>query len=347
MMGQEITGGEGKLIAILKELNNASMPVGSSRIARRLEREGVFLSARGVRYHLKNADARGYTRPYGRGGRMITNEGREEIQKAMAERRIGSVLNKLKMLAFQTTFDVEKRAGLVPIDISLINKGSFQKAISAMKEAFNAGLCVSDLTFIALEGEKIASINIPPGKIGVATVSCTAINGVLLKAGIPTDYKYGGILELVDGQPKRFTSIIDYAGTSFEPAEEFIRSGMTSVAEAASTGDGKVLGIFRTIPAAAGEIAEEKIKLLGKARIGGVCAIGSPNELLCRIMPEVNRIGIIQLDGLNPAAAAVEAGAAIENYAGGGMIDYRQLKPVGEWKIKNIDIEPKMRYGKE
>jgi len=42
----------------------------------------------------------------------------------------------------------------------------------------------------------------------------------------------------------------------------------------------------------------------------------------------VNRVGVIQLGGLNPVAAAVEAGIEIENVAESGLIDFQQLQPV-------------------
>jgi len=44
---------ENKLIAILKILSESSEPLGSITIARRLEHDGIFLSERAVRYHLK------------------------------------------------------------------------------------------------------------------------------------------------------------------------------------------------------------------------------------------------------------------------------------------------------
>src|SRR3972149_363885 len=110
---------ESKLISILKILSETSEPLGSITIARRLEREGVFLSERGVRYHLRIADERGYTQPVGRDGRMITPEGQQEVKEALAPYHLGFVREKLEMLAYQTTFDPEKRTGQLSINTSL------------------------------------------------------------------------------------------------------------------------------------------------------------------------------------------------------------------------------------
>ena len=320
-----------KIIAILKVLSESSEPLGSIIIARKLEQEGVFLSERAIRYHLRITDERGYTQSAGRHGRMITPEGRQEVKDAIAPEQLGLIRDKLEMLAFQTTFDPQKRTGQLSINTSLIDKSNFKKAVSVMKDAFKAGICVSDLVATASEGEKLGSVVVPSGKIGLATVCSVVINGVLLKAGIPTEYRFGGLLEVRNSKPRRFVAIIDYQGTSLDPSEQFIRGNMTSVSEAAKTGNGKILGVFRTIPAPAKETVEEKIALLKEAGIDGVYALGNTSESICHIPVALNRFGVIQVGGLNPVAAAVEAGIKMENIAESGLIDFQQLQPV--WQL--------------
>ncbi len=317
---------ERKIIAILKILSESSEPLGSINIARELERAGIFLSERAIRYHLRIADERGYTQPMGRDGRMITPEGQQEVKEALAPQNLGFVRENLEMLAYQTTFDPEKGSGQLPINTSLINQDKFKRAISAMKDVFESGICVSDLVAIASEGEKLGSIVVPSGKIGLATVCSVAVNGVLLKAGIPTEFRFGGVLEIRDSKPRRFVAIIDYSGTSIDPSEQFIRAKMTNVGEAARTGNGKILGVFRTIPAPARKVVEQKIARLKEAGINGVYALGNISEPLCQIPVALNRVGIVQLGGLNPLAAAVEAGIEIENLAESGLIDFQELK---------------------
>lgn len=321
---------ENKLISILKVLSESSEPLGSITIAREIARDGVFLSERAVRYHLRIADERGYTRPAGRDGRMITPEGRQEVKEALAPQQLGFVREKLEILAYQTTFDPEKRAGQLPINTSIIDRGDFKKALAAMKYAFKAGICVSDLVATAPEGEKLGSVVVPGGKIGLATVCSAAINGVLLKAGVPTEFRFGGVLEIKNSTPRRFVAIIDYAGTSLDPSEQFIRAGMTSVGRASRTGNGKILGVFRTIPAPAREVVETKVAMLKEAGIGGVYALGSTSEPFYQIPVAMNRIGVVQFGGLNPVAAAVEAGIKIDNIAESGLIDFQQLRSFWE-----------------
>ena len=325
MLQRAGTETERKIISILKVLSESTEPLGSITIARELERHGIFLSERAVRYHLRITDERGYTQPLGRDGRMLTAQGLEELRMALAPEQVGFIYERLELLAFNTTFDPQKRSGQLPINTSFIDKDNFQKAVVAMSDAFKAGLCVTELVATASEGEKLGSVVVPRGKIGLATVCSVVINGVLLKAGIPIESRFGGVLEVRESKPRRFTAIINYDGTSLDPSEQYIRAKMTSTGEAARTGNGKILANFREMPAPSRSIAREVISSLKEAGIGGVYALGNTSEPICQIAIGLNRVGMVLLGGLNPVAAAVEAGIEIENIAESGMIDFEQL----------------------
>ena len=76
--------------------------------------------------------------------------------------------------------------------------------------------------------------------IGVGTVCSITLNGVLLKHGVPTVSRFGGLLEMKDKKPVRFVEVIMYEGTSIDPLEIFIRSGMTNYLGAIKTGSGRI-----------------------------------------------------------------------------------------------------------
>jgi len=199
-----------------------------------------------------------------------------------------------------------------------------------MKEAFDSGLAVSSRVSVAGSGEKIGSVVVPPGKIGLATVCSVVINGVLLKAGIPIESRFGGVLEIRSGKPGRFVAIINYSGTSLDPSEQYIRARMTGVLEAVRTGHGKILANFRELPAPARSLVEQKLTQLKGAGITGVYVLGNTSEPICQIAVGLNRVGMVMLGGLNPVAAVVESGIEVENMAESGLIDYSQLKPVDD-----------------
>ena len=317
---------ERKIVSILKVLSESSEPLGSITIARELERHGIFLSERAVRYHLRITDERGYTQPLGRDGRMLTPQGHEELRMALAPEQVGFILDKLELLAFHTTFDPQKRTGQLPVNTSLIDKDKFKKALAAMRDIFKAGICVSELVAVAYEGEKLGSVVIPSGKFGLATVCSVVINGVLLKAGVPTESRFGGVLEIRDSKPRRFVAIINYAGTSLDPSEQYIRAGMTSVSEAVRTGNGKILANFEEVQNRLPPPFEKKVAMLKEVGINGVYALGNTSEPTCQIAVGVNRVGMVLLGGLNPVAVAVEAGIKVENIAESGLIDFQQLQ---------------------
>lgn len=321
---------ERKIIEILKVLHESSEALGSVNIARELQRRGIFLSERTVRYHLKMTDECGYTRSRGQDGRQLTPQGIEELKNALAPDQVGSIHDKLELLAFLTSFDPITKTGRIPINTTLFNKNEFPQAINAMKDAFDAGLCVSELVAVAREGEKLGSVIVPEDKVGFATLCSVGVTGVFLKAGVPTEYRFGGVLEIKDYKPRRFVAIINYAGTSIDPSEQYIMAKMTSVNAAARTGSGKILAVFRAIPAPARAIVEEKKKLLEQLGVKGVYNMGNTSEPVCQIQVGVNRIGMILLGGLNPIAAAAEKGVAVENAAESGLIPFSQLKPFKE-----------------
>jgi len=316
---------ERKVISILKVLSQSSEPVGSTVIARELESHGIYISERTVRYHLKIMDERGFTRPLGRDGRSITHQGLEELKSALAPEQIGFVIERINLLAYRSNFDPRTRAGQVPINTSLFPANRFSQALEAMKEAFAAGYAVSDLVATARAGEKLGHVVIPEGQVGFATVCSVVVNSTLLKAGVPMDSKFGGILEVRNGEPRRFVAIINYAGTSLDPSEAYIRARMTSVRRAASAGAGRILANFREIPAPARHAVEAIVADLKHAGIGGVLLIGEASEPLCQMPVGLNKIGMILLGGLNPVAAAEEAGIEAENISESGTIDFHQL----------------------
>ena len=316
---------ERKTVAILKVLSESSEPLGSIAISRELERHGVFLSERAVRYHLRMTDERGYTEPMGRDGRSITADGLEELRLALAPEQVGFIIEKLQLLAFNTTFDPVRKTGLVPVNTSIFNAREFGDALHEMRLAFDSGLCASRLVAVAREGEKMGTRVVPRGKVSLATVCGVVVNGVLLKSSVPIESRFGGVLELRNGKPRRFVAIIKYDGTSLDPSEQYIRARMTAVRDAAASGTGRILANFREILAPSRVVVEQRIEELKAAGMNAVYLLGNTSEPICQIEVGMNRVGMVLLGGLNPVAAAAEAGFDVENTAESGLIDYSRL----------------------
>jgi len=330
MIGSDTQEVKRKVIAILKILRDSKAPLGARVLAQQLKAHGVELGERAVRYHLKLMDERGLTQLVGRDGRIITEGGIEELGSALVRDKVGFAISRIELLAFRTNFDLEKRTGLIPVNVSYFPKDKFGEALRHMKPAFEKGLCVSDLVATAREGERFGEAIVPRGKVALATVCSIVINGSLLKAGVPTDSRFGGILEIRDNKPLRFVELINYAGSSMDPSEVFIRARMTSVADVARKGDGKILANYREIPALCRPIVDDVTAKLRRAGMGGVLAIGNASEPVCEIPVELNRIGVILVGGLNPVAAAEEAGIEAESHAMSTVMDYQSLIKISD-----------------
>jgi repressor of nif and glnA expression len=277
-MGFETQDVERKTIAILRILGQASEPVGARVISHNLKEQGIELSERAVRYHLKLMDERGFTESVGRDGRLITHLGREELGSALVTDKVGFVASRIELLAYQTDFDLDKRQGKVPVNVSFFPDRQFKKATEAMRTVFQAGICVSELVAVARQGEKLGEIIVPQGKIGLATLCSIIINGALLKARVPMDSRFGGILQIKNHKPLRFVELIQYSGSSLDPSEIYIASRMTSVQRVAREGQGRILANFREIPAMCQPVAEKVVAKLEAANLNGLLMIGRSQQ---------------------------------------------------------------------
>ena len=320
---------ERKVLLILKILHESQMPMGARVIARRMSEHDVQLSERTVRYHLKIMDERGLTQLVGRrDGRIITSQGLAEISDARVQDKIALSISRIDVLSFKTTFDVKKKRGLVPVNISFFPKEQFAQALKIMKLVFVKNLAISSRVAVAQAGKTLGDIVVPQGKVGLATICSIVINGVFLKYGIPIDSKFAGILQVKNSIPLRFVELIYYTGSSLDPSEIFIRGNMTSVKQVVAEGEGKILANFREIPALSRSLVDRVIDDLAKVGINGVLSIGNIGHPVCQTHVDMNKIGMILIGGLNPVAAACEEGLDVDNKAMSSVMEFEKMKDV-------------------
>ncbi len=316
------------LVSILKVLGKHEGSVtGSREIARELKPMGVNLSERTVRYHMKFLDECGFTQPLGKEGRLITERGKQELAKALVSDRLGFVIARIDTLSYLADFDPKSLKGNVILNISYIDQGRFDEALQIMKPVFSSPYIMSGKVAVAKAGQSLGDVYVPEGKVAFGTVCSVTINGILLKAGIPVTSRFGGGLEIAEKAPSRFLSLISYEGSSLDPLEVFIRSGMTDVSGAAGSGDGRVLASFREIPAVCMERACRLAENIKGKGIGGVLKIGQPSSPLFEVPVGVDRAGVAIIGGLNPIAALQEAGIPAESKAMSTLYEYSALVP--------------------
>jgi repressor of nif and glnA expression len=295
--------------AILSVLNQKpDKIIGSRELSRQLKLHGVDLTERTVRYHLRILDERGYTKVFGKEGRQITQKGKEELAQALVSEKIGFIISKIETLSYLTDLDLEKNEGNIILNVSYFPEDKLKEALKIMKHIFLSPYVMCDKVVMQKAGGKIGDIIVPEKQIGFGTVCSVTINGMFLKAGIPVTSKFGGVLQIENGEPSRFTSLISYEGSSLDPLEIFIKSHMTDVLGAVKNHSGKILASFREIPVVSLERARQLSVELRQKGIGGILMIGNPNQPLLEMPVAVDKAGMVIVGGLNPLAALEEAG---------------------------------------
>jgi len=319
------------MLAILKVLDkHPDTILGSREISRQLKLHGVDLTERTVRYHLRILDERGFTKVFGKEGRMITLKGKEELSHALVSEKVGFVISKIETLSYLTKLDLEKNEGDIILNVSFFPSAKLKEALRIMKPVFSSPYVMSDKVVMQRGGEKIGEIIIPEGQIGFGTVCSVTINGIFLKAGIPITSKFGGVLQVESTEPSRFTALISYEGSSLDPLEIFIKSGMTDVMNAVKHHDGKILASFREIPVVSLEKAEELRETMKDKGIKGILLIGSPNQPLLEMPVSMDKAGMVVVGGLNPIAALEEAGISTVSKAMSTLYKFSDLKKFRE-----------------
>lgn len=322
---------ERKTNAILQIIAATAEPIGSAEIAERLKEQGIMMSERTVRYHLKTLSDKGLLKVFWKEGRVITSKGREELSDSLVFDKVGLMSARIEAMAYQLDFDLENKSGNVILNISFIPEAVFSEALKLMRPVFEKKYATSDLVLTARNGEELAGIKVPEGKVAFGTLCSINLNGILLKHSIPVASRFGGILQIEGSRPVRFTEIIDYNGSTLDPHEIFIRSRMTSVGLACQ-GAGKILAGLREIPAAAASEAEALIRRSEAAGLGRALLLGRSGQMLLGVPVGMERVGLVVPGGLNPLAVVEEQGINTESKALVSFVDYQRL--VSFWDLK-------------
>ena len=317
---------ERKINTILKIISQSKEPIGSKDIADRLKDFGIDLSERTVRHHMKALDEKGLTQGKWKEGRVITEKGVEELHDALVSDKVGFISARIETMSYKMDFDLDTRQGKVILNIGFLPVNKFVMAKQIMAEVYDHEETIPNLVALAKEGQSLGGVEVPAGKVAFGTLCSINLNAVLIKSGIPVESKFGGVLQIEDYKPLRFTDLISYDGTTLDPVEIFIESKMTNVRGVISSGSGRLMAGFREIPAIAVGKAEQLLEKAQELRLGTAWLIGKPGQSLLGVPVGPERVGLVFLAGLNPIAALEEAGIETQCKALTALVDYQDLK---------------------
>lgn len=308
---------EHRMIEILRILNAQDKPTGSKLIADELKNKGFNLGERAVRYHMQILDEKGYTERMGYSGRQITDLGREKLEKGLIYDQVDFIHSKFEEMIYLTDFNYMTQTGNVVVNTSTIYN---EESIDIMKEIIESGLSVSRYVNLNRVGNK--------GEIEVTTLCGTTIDGILLNEGIPSQPKYGGLLEIKDNHPVKFTELISYKKTSITPLDAFTNTNQTSVLDVVTKGSGIIPANFRLIPEIGKQKAVDILKHLNEIGIGGVIDISKAGEGNLGIPIPEGMIGITVVGGITPFCAIKELGEEIDIKIAEEIRDFKTLSPI-------------------
>lgn len=314
-----------RLIEILRVIEETDKPIGARAISDSLSNRGYDLGERAVRYNLKILDELGFTKKQGYSGRILTPVGIRELNDALVDDRIGFVNTRIEEYMYRTSFDIARDNGDVIVNTSLIDKNDFERVVGILKESFDAGYTISRRVLVLDEREELASLKVPKGCLGIATLCSITLDGMLMKKGIPANTSFAGVIDVRERRAEEFTDLIAYAGSSLDPMRVFMARRVTRVADAVYRGSGRLLANVREIPLAAAEPAE---RLLVQAKTKGLCGLiemgvaGGP-LLGCPISS--GRLGIAFYAGVNGAVAVEEMGIKIKTLPISALVDYGKM----------------------
>ena len=329
---------EHRMIEILRILAKQDNPIGSKLIADELKEKGFNLGERAVRYHMQILDEKGYTEKKGYSGRVITNLGREKLEKGLIYDQVDFIYSKFEEMIYLTDFTYISQKGNVVVNTSTIYN---EESINIMKEIFESGLSVSP--YVHLNEDKIT------GEIDVTTICGTTIDGILLNEGIASQPQYGGLLKIEDREPVKFTEIISYKKTSLSPLDAFSNSNLTSVLDVIESGNGIIPANFRLIPGIARDKTIDIINKLDKIGIGGVIGISEEGKDLLGLSVPDGMVGIGIIGGITPFCAIRELGEEIDIKIAEEIRDFNSLSPIAT-TIKSpltapsVEKQPKLPF---
>lgn len=308
---------ERKYVEILRILKEHQDPIGAKRLSELMADRGFVLSDRAVQYYLSYLDTMGFTEKIGNQGRILTQAGLDETDNALVDDRIGFIISKLERLAYRSTFDPSTSTGDVAYNLSIVPLESFEKVKTAFDEVVKAG-CGFFNSYRIIDRDP----RIPPGSVGFITICSISMDGVFQRNGIPVKMAYGGRLEIVHGIPQQFKDLIGYRGTTIDPLELFISSGLTSISGYARTSSGIALANVREVPCSAKNEVEEMINLMNAC--GFVFPVTMGTQVF-NLPGNPYRLSIVAFSGLNYIGNTVEHGIEITTEIGAGNIQFSKV----------------------
>jgi repressor of nif and glnA expression len=230
--------------------------------------------------------------------------------------------------AMQVTYNPETNEGKLVYNLSYVRNEDLDFVIGILKDAYKTGLAASGLVKFLSSGEKIGDIVVPKGQTAVCTVCSVTLDGLLIRRGVPINPIGGGVVQIENRTPIRFTHMILYEYTTIDPLQVLNYQRLTSVTSVMRRGSGNILANIREFHMEAEPLVGEVLDQLSKSSFIGILEVGMPNVPLLGVPVSPQFIAIACVGGTNPLAAIREGGRWVQTNAMKGMIDVADMQEI-------------------
>jgi len=229
-------------------------------------------------------------------------------------------LSRIENLMHKVSFDPRRMKGEIITNTSMVDLDMLGTTLRIFRDVIESGLSVSPYLKVETVGDRAK----------IMSACSITVSGVLLKAGVPVRPRGGGVIEVIDREPVRFTDMLMYWATTIDPIDVLISQELTSVVEMMETGTGRILGNLQEAPMLALERIEEKLDVLAEVGFAGVLDLGDPNMNVLGVSVERDHVGLSLVGGTNIVAAAMSRGIRIETESISGLTEIGEMTHIDD-----------------
>ncbi len=314
-------------LEILKITFIASRPINSIEISKMLQKRGIDVDSRTVRYHLKHLEELNLTTKIGKKGCIVTPEGIRQLKRIMVYERLGTPSTEVEKLIVGSTFNLESGRGTVLANIAILPKEYVERAYEILTLVSSLNFFPSPLLAVKDENEKLGSYEVPDGYIGFGCVSATIYDAILRKKGVYVESIAAGVYEVKDNKPLGFVELVTHTGATLSPGELFIKAGYTSLNEIVKTGSGYVTAAIKRFSSFFSDIVEETVRQINESGIDGLIELSAVTPETEKIdVSDANKGRLIVFGGGNYFAPLIELGLDVQLTINGTLIDVKHMK---------------------
>lgn len=327
----DVEGYSETMVEILRALYFSGKLLASAELRGALEKRGVAVEPRTIRYNITNLEKRGLARRYGNRGVALTDRGVAEAKMVFVFDRVGGLAMETERLSLECDYSRGSRRGNIMVNTLMVDEARLPRALQILEAVSESGAILSPRMGLLNPGQRMWNCDVPEGKKALIGVSSRNYDVLLQQARIPTETNATVLLRMESGSPKGIADIISHSGTTLSPGELLIRGKYTSMWSMVNTGSGLVTAAIKTFPSV---FFDEVVQIMENTdpeflRSAVELKAQIPNSYLMSYKDR-NRGYMLVYGGANFFAPLVELGMAEELSISHSIYRLERMRSIGE-----------------